>query len=733
MQENLKKFKASRKLHKGRATSLRKSTKNLMCNKGSRTLIKNNAEKIRELLGTLGKIQNQILEVVSELDKPEEGEEAEDWLQQVLAENHELLELVDDHLADRADETPSVALSMAGSDAPSEESEDSLMRREVQEEASSAKQRLEAQLAQWELLISQLSVATRQENPQEELDEMMKRLDAMTWSVNGSWAKVLQLCSTQEAVDLREEIYFVRDNYRRCQKRVGPALKPLPEGMDSGKEKTQSKDWARISPNRPKDMVREYLMTAGLDLDKDGAKILVKQMVSKLPRDERGKWEDNACELPRIGLPDYTQWLERRVRFHRKMLQQDKRAQPGPPGQRYARYASSSSADSSNKGQGKAKSAHTAQAAKDRTQPATPTPTPCSNCHEPGHNIQKCDKMRVAEAQLCFNCLSKGHQARLCRRSTFCSVTDNGRRHHPLVHSERRNEQSEVGGAPAATVATVATAAISPNRRPIAFSMLKATLMGHNGMSSEALVFVDPGSDVTLVSSKLRKALQLKKGRSSVSVPLSTVGGEKWTVRMAEYQLRIRSHLSCSGRVFPLVATEIEGRKLTNELTGAQWTIINDRYPHLRDLPLQDVGGEPDLLLGLDHVELLAPREVRMGRQGEPIAEKNLLGWAAKGPIVGRASSPAGIADSQGTVSVHFLMAEEEHRLAHRFFDGEALGTEVKPQPLWSNEDQVVLGHLEKNIQKLDGQPGSMTPGGAVGKQLASGRTEMDALETEAL
>ncbi|XP_059080385.1 uncharacterized protein LOC131878429 [Tigriopus californicus] len=316
--------------------------------------------------------------------------------------------------------------------------------------------------------------------------------------------------------------------------------------------------------------------------------------------------------------------------------------------------------------------------------------------------------MRVAEAQLCFNCLSKGHQARLCRRSTFCSVTDNGRRHHPLVHSERRNEQSEVGGAPAATVATVATAAISPNRRPIAFSMLKATLMGHNGMSSEALVFVDPGSDVTLVSSKLRKALQLKKGRSSVSVPLSTVGGEKWTVRMAEYQLRIRSHLSCSGRVFPLVATEIEGRKLTNELTGAQWTIINDRYPHLRDLPLQDVGGEPDLLLGLDHVELLAPREVRMGRQGEPIAEKNLLGWAAKGPIVGRASSPAGIADSQGTVSVHFLMAEEEHRLAHRFFDGEALGTEVKPQPLWSNEDQVVLGHLEKNIQKLDGQPGSM-------------------------
>ncbi|XP_059088750.1 uncharacterized protein LOC131884872 [Tigriopus californicus] len=292
--------------------------------------------------------------------------------------------------------------------------------------------------------------------------------------------------------------------------------------------------------------------------------------------------------------------------------------------------------------------------------------------------------MRVAEAQLCFNCLSRGHQARFCRRNTFCSVTDCGRRHHPLVHSERRSEQSEVGGAPAATVATAATAAISPNRRPIAFSMLKATLMGHNGMSREALVFVDPGSDVTLVSSKLRKALQLKKGRS-VSVPLSTVGGEKRTV-----------------------ATEIEGRKLTNELTGAQWTIVKDRYPHLRDLPLQDVGGEPDLLLGLDHVELLAPREVRMGRQGEPIAEKNLLGWAAKGPIVGRASSPAGIADSQGTVSVHFLMAEEEHRLAHRFFNGEALGTEVKPQPLWSNEDQVVLGHLEKNIQKLDGQPGYM-------------------------
>ncbi len=63
------------------------------------------------------------------------------------------------------------------------------------------------------------------------------------------------------------------------------------------------------------------------------------------------------------------------------------------------------------------------------------------------------------------------------------------------------------------------------------------------------------------------------------------------------------------------------------------WPEIKSKWRHLEKLDLKSVGGEVDILLGLDHADLLVPLEVKTGRPKEPVAKKTSFGWTAVGPI----------------------------------------------------------------------------------------------------
>ncbi|TRY70823.1 hypothetical protein TCAL_13176, partial [Tigriopus californicus] len=60
------------------------------------------------------------------------------------------------------------------------------------------------------------------------------------------------------------------------------------------------------------------------------------------------------------------------------------------------------------------------------------------------------------------------------------------------------------------------------------------------------------------------------------------------------------------------------------------WNSPKVNFEHLKDLPLQDIGGGPDILIGQDLVK--KPLETRNGGPGEPYAVKTILGWVARGP-----------------------------------------------------------------------------------------------------
>ena len=88
------------------------------------------------------------------------------------------------------------------------------------------------------------------------------------------------------------------------------------------------------------------------------------------------------------------------------------------------------------------------------------------------------------------------------------------------------------------------------------------------------------------------------------------------------------------------------------------------KWSHLRDiahninLPNAHLAGEVHLLIGLDQPDILAPREVCRGDQGEPYATLSGLGWTLNGPTVDNSSNE---------VSVNHIYADDSSmtRLNH--------------------------------------------------------------------
>ena len=96
---------------------------------------------------------------------------------------------------------------------------------------------------------------------------------------------------------------------------------------------------------------------------------------------------------------------------------------------------------------------------------------------------------------------------------------------------------------------------------------------------------------------------------------------------------------------------------------------MQGRCPHLTGLQLGTPPGPIDLLIGMDHAELLMPKEMRTGGEREPYAIRTKLGWVARG-IMREGEGPR-------SHRIHVLAVEEStlDREFKRFWDTEKFGT----------------------------------------------------------
>jgi hypothetical protein len=150
--------------------------------------------------------------------------------------------------------------------------------------------------------------------------------------------------------------------------------------------------------------------------------------------------------------------------------------------------------------------------------------------------------------------------------------------------------------------------------------MLKLSVQSADGNWVLANIIADEGSDTTLIRTAFATRLKLQ-GLPQV-LKVDGVGGviDRYQSERVQFQLRAES-----GEIFKMEGSTMKMVASPTPITD--WSKKKQNWPHLRDLPVGVVGGKVDLLVGIDYLHLLLPRETREGHDYEPIACKTRLGW----------------------------------------------------------------------------------------------------------
>ncbi|XP_059091770.1 uncharacterized protein LOC131887232 [Tigriopus californicus] len=300
----------------------------------------------------------------------------------------------------------------------------------------------------------------------------------------------------------------------------------------------------------------------------------------------------------------------------------------------------------------------------------------------------------VRDKFLCFRCLGKGHSRTECRSRIRCGETHCPYTHHPLLHGQNLKTQDMRDPSKSTTIVTNTRAQKTHVSPSYVLGIIPVKCRGPNGVSiTHALV--DEGSDTSFASESLLKRVGL------MDLPL-----EKLQIHGATGSVQIRS---CETQVtlggvdsdpeYPLMVKSLP--EVSKNLRGLSWKSIQNRWEHLKDLPLPQDGGKVELLLALDSKSLIMPQEWRCGTQGEPYAFRTPLGWVARGCIQ----------EDQGVNPyVHFVQAEEgnlDQRLSE-FFATETFGSELKKSggKILNLQDQYALKLIKETTKKLPDEAG---------------------------
>jgi hypothetical protein len=278
----------------------------------------------------------------------------------------------------------------------------------------------------------------------------------------------------------------------------------------------------------------------------------------------------------------------------------------------------------------------------------------CPICLQEGHEVAECagylrqepnERLQLAvQRQLCFVCLQPGHITRNCGRKEKCGASGCGQMHAALLHEadwrkfreggrgKRKDSPKEASSGESSTRKNdshvAATSYIDGTK--VALPLLPVVVTSpESGISVRTYALLDSGSNVTMCSDELLKALHVE-GRPE-TMTLTTLEKSKSQSIARVVRLTVTS-LDGEGEVcLPKVLSRrdlhLTRSSLVTKEEVAQW-------PHLRDLPLQHAPiDNVTLLVGQDCPEALAPLTTVAGQPGEPYAIRTRLGWTVNGPV----------------------------------------------------------------------------------------------------
>ena len=304
----------------------------------------------------------------------------------------------------------------------------------------------------------------------------------------------------------------------------------------------------------------------------------------------------------------------------------------------------------------------------------------------------------VKRSHLCFNCLGKGHTLPTCpskRTCRECSVKHHSLLHHPKPPPYEAAVLRARNGHPS-----------EAERSPLSMTALVNVSAGV--MQQRARIFLDPGSVVTLISSKLAKSLQAKLINSPITISgmfAGTTVKHRVNVTLSSIHPGMNTVHKVSAYVVDCIPAETPKRDVRK---------VQDK---LRNKLLADPdfggAGRMDILLGVvdcNHIDL-DRRESSDNRKIK--AASTIFGWTLSGELS---------SDATKTQSSCLKIASRDQpceELLERFWAVESVPGEGSAPP----EEQQAMDHFRDTVVRdEDGRYSVQLPRKSPAPQLGDSR-----------
>lgn len=279
----------------------------------------------------------------------------------------------------------------------------------------------------------------------------------------------------------------------------------------------------------------------------------------------------------------------------------------------------------------------------------------CLLCEKSGHTAIECrllTGLKTAQERkklltekktgLCWNCLKGRHSSKECKKPPQCSC---GFKHHPMLHlggsnksgraatsnaaTEREGHTLEQGGASGEASSTVAAAAVKLTDSTPILQTCRAWVKGAGGSQVLARIFLDSGSEATL----MRRDLAAKLGLNGPPHRLDLLG-------VGGVQLPPTDEKIVTFRLKSLKGDYISGEmkaytKATLTEKIREIRVDPAKFEHLQGLDFSEEiprkAEEVDILIGCNYYPHLMLDGIIRGREDEPVALSTKLGYVLSG------------------------------------------------------------------------------------------------------
>ena len=233
---------------------------------------------------------------------------------------------------------------------------------------------------------------------------------------------------------------------------------------------------------------------------------------------------------------------------------------------------------------------------------------------------------------LCYGCLKTGHLKSTCKNKLRCSFFY--RFHASILHvdglmkacDQNNNVKKELSSAShtGAGIPTYQALHIVPVR-------LKAKA---SDKFIETYAFLDTGSTATFCSDRVVKLLNVEGKRTKIDLVTMNQECTKDSYEIAGLEIS-----SLDGRHFLNLPSMNTQRTLPVSRNDVPSVEDIRKWSHLKDIKLDRIDAEVDLLLGINVPKAMEPWDVIPSNNDGPFAMKTIFGWVINGPLESRVIS----------------------------------------------------------------------------------------------